>query len=36
MHLVESMLHGTPTRVKRRLAEAGANIAIIGRIQVRV
>ncbi len=34
MHLVEAMLQGTPARVKQRLAEAGADIAIIGRRQV--
>ena len=36
MHLVEAMLQGTPGRVKQRLAEAGADIAIIGRRQVLV
>ena len=34
MHLVEAMLHGTPVHVKQRLAELGADIAIIGRNQV--
>jgi len=34
MHLVEAMLHGTPAHVKQRLAELGADIAIIGRNQV--
>ena len=33
MHLVEAMLHGTPARVRQRLAELGADIAIIGRNQ---
>ena len=34
MHLVEAMLAGTPAHVKHRLAELGADIAIIGRNQV--
>ena len=36
MHLVEAMLHGTPAHVKLCLAELGADIAIIGRRQVRL
>jgi len=34
MHLVEEMLRGTPAHVTQRLAELGADIAIIGRNQV--